>query len=263
MGPPISVSKPQASGLRRGSWTPEEDALLRMCMEKYGEGRWCNVPQMAGLSRCPKSCRLRWLNYLSPRIKRGRFGDDEMDLIIRLHKLLGNRWSLIAGRLPGRTANDIKNYWNIHLSRKPPDAKGKAQTNSSTALVKVLKPKPHTISSLNWSCRTSLTKDLYVPKSQEKPAAVSIRPSSSPADQNHITCIESIFNSKDLSPIVSDHIELENAQADQLQSKFGVQASFEILADIDGRSVIGGPSAGWEDLHFDLNLWGDFGSILM
>lgn len=28
------------------------------------------------------------------------------------------RWSVIAGRLPGRTANDIKNYWNCHLSKK-------------------------------------------------------------------------------------------------------------------------------------------------
>nr|DAD23976.1 TPA_asm: hypothetical protein HUJ06_025439 [Nelumbo nucifera] len=39
-------------------------------------------------------------------------------LIIRLHKLLGNRWSLIAGRLPGRTDNEIKNYWNTKLGRK-------------------------------------------------------------------------------------------------------------------------------------------------
>lgn len=28
------------------------------------------------------------------------------------------RWSLIAGRIPGRTDNEIKNYWNTHLSKK-------------------------------------------------------------------------------------------------------------------------------------------------
>ncbi|KAG6742064.1 hypothetical protein POTOM_055348 [Populus tomentosa] len=109
-------------GVRKGAWTEEEDILLRKCVEKYGEGRWHQFPSRAGLNRCRKSCRLRWLNYLKPDIKRGQFSVDEVDLIIRLHKLLGNRqvkmWSLIAGRLPGRTANDVKNYWNKNLPGK-------------------------------------------------------------------------------------------------------------------------------------------------
>ncbi|GFP82738.1 transcription factor tt2 [Phtheirospermum japonicum] len=71
-----------------------------------------------GLKRCGKSCRLRWLNYLRPDIKRGNISEAEEDLILRLHKLLGNRWSLIAGRLPGRTDNEIKNHWNAHLRKK-------------------------------------------------------------------------------------------------------------------------------------------------
>ncbi|CAI0547552.1 unnamed protein product [Linum tenue] len=105
-------------GLRKGAWTEDEDRLLRRCIEAYGEGRWHQVPIRAGLNRCRKSCRLRWLNYLKPNIKRGEFSDDEVDLITRLHNLLGNRWSLIAGRLPGRTANDVKNYWNTHQKKK-------------------------------------------------------------------------------------------------------------------------------------------------
>nr|AMQ23631.1 myb transcription factor 6 [Silene littorea] len=111
-------NKANIRNIKKGSWTDEEDNLLRKCIDKYGEGSWHRVPQRAGLSRCRKSCRLRWLNYLKPNIKRGQFSEDEVDLIIRLHKLLGNRWSLIAGRIPGRTANDVKNYWNTHLHKK-------------------------------------------------------------------------------------------------------------------------------------------------
>ncbi|EXB83871.1 Transcription repressor [Morus notabilis] len=105
-------------GLHRGPWTPKEDALLTKYIQEHGEGHWRSLPKKAGLLRCGKSCRLRWMNYLRPDIKRGNITPDEDDLIIRLHSLLGNRWSLIAGRLPGRTDNEIKNYWNTHLSKK-------------------------------------------------------------------------------------------------------------------------------------------------
>ncbi|CAH9106721.1 unnamed protein product [Cuscuta epithymum] len=105
-------------GLKRGPWTPEEDEVLSEYVKREGEGRWRTLPKKAGLLRCGKSCRLRWMNYLRPSVKRGHIAADEEDLIIRLHRLLGNRWSLIAGRIPGRTDNEIKNYWNTHLSKK-------------------------------------------------------------------------------------------------------------------------------------------------
>ncbi|KAL6349629.1 hypothetical protein AAG906_035790 [Vitis piasezkii] len=110
----------ESLGVRKGAWS-QKDVLLRKCVEKYGEGKWNQVPApRAGLNRCRKSCRLRWVNYLKPDIKRGEFALDEVDLVIRLHNLLGNRWSLIAGRLPGRTANDVKNYWHTHHFKKKP-----------------------------------------------------------------------------------------------------------------------------------------------
>ncbi|KAH9313546.1 hypothetical protein KI387_022173, partial [Taxus chinensis] len=70
------------------------------------------------LQRCGKSCRLRWINYLRPDLKRGNFTPEEDELIIKLHSILGNKWSLIAGKLPGRTDNEIKNYWNTHIKKK-------------------------------------------------------------------------------------------------------------------------------------------------
>ncbi|CAA7032654.1 unnamed protein product [Microthlaspi erraticum] len=147
-----------SEGLRKGAWTAEEDGLLRKCIDKYGEGKWHQVPLRAGLNRCRKSCRLRWLNYLKPSIKRGKLSSDEVDLLLRLHKLLGNRWSLIAGRLPGRTANDVKNYWNTHLSKKhEPYCKTKIKKRnipcSPTTLlaqkIEVVKPRPRSFTMNN------------------------------------------------------------------------------------------------------------------
>ncbi|XP_050228393.1 MYB-like transcription factor 4 [Mercurialis annua] len=102
----------------KGAWTREEDEHLIAYIQAHGEGCWRTLPKAAGLLRCGKSCRLRWINYLRPDLKRGNFTAEEDELIIELHRIFGNKWSLIAGRLPGRTDNEIKNYWNTHIRRK-------------------------------------------------------------------------------------------------------------------------------------------------
>ncbi|KAK0603657.1 hypothetical protein LWI29_007245 [Acer saccharum] len=102
----------------KGAWTKEEDERLINYIKLHGEGCWRSLPKAAGLLRCGKSCRLRWINYLRPDLKRGNFTEEEDEVIINLHSLLGNKWSLIAARLPGRTDNEIKNYWNTHIKRK-------------------------------------------------------------------------------------------------------------------------------------------------
>lgn len=104
--------------LRKGLWSPEEDEKLVRHITKYGHGCWSAVPKQAGLQRCGKSCRLRWINYLRPDLKRGTFSPQEENLIVELHSVLGNRWSQIATHLPGRTDNEIKNLWNSCIKKK-------------------------------------------------------------------------------------------------------------------------------------------------
>ncbi|PIN13295.1 Transcription factor, Myb superfamily [Handroanthus impetiginosus] len=115
MGKPNDNAKVE---LKKGPWTREEDQKLLAYIEEHGHGSWRSLPAKAGLQRCGKSCRLRWTNYLRPDIKRGKFSPHEEKTIIRLHALLGNRWSAIAAHLPKRTDNEIKNYWNTRLKKR-------------------------------------------------------------------------------------------------------------------------------------------------
>ncbi|KAK3159009.1 hypothetical protein QOZ80_2AG0144480 [Eleusine coracana subsp. coracana] len=105
-------------GLKKGPWTAEEDQKLVTFLLSHGHCCWRLVPKLAGLLRCGKSCRLRWTNYLRPDLKRGLLSEEEEALVIDLHAQLGNRWSKIAARLPGRTDNEIKNHWNTHIKKK-------------------------------------------------------------------------------------------------------------------------------------------------
>ncbi|KAG1335340.1 transcription factor RAX2 [Cocos nucifera] len=107
------------ANVKRGPWSPEEDMVLKSYLERYGTGgNWIALPQKAGLKRCGKSCRLRWLNYLRPDIKHGGFTEEEDSVICTLYNKIGSRWSVIASQLPGRTDNDVKNYWNTKLKKK-------------------------------------------------------------------------------------------------------------------------------------------------
>ncbi|BFG18198.1 hypothetical protein CerSpe_044720 [Prunus speciosa] len=128
------------ANVKRGPWSPEEDTKLKSYIEQHGTGgNWIALPQKIGLKRCGKSCRLRWLNYLRPNIKHGGFSEEEDNIICSLYISIGSRWSIIAAQLPGRTDNDIKNYWNTRLKKKLLGKQRKEQQlarRSSSGLIK-------------------------------------------------------------------------------------------------------------------------------
>ncbi|XP_030474741.2 myb-related protein 305-like [Syzygium oleosum] len=115
---PLRPNKNDNTTLKKGVWSAEEDQKLIAYIRRYGIWNWTHMPKPAGLARTGKSCRLRWMNYLRPNIRHGNITKEEEDLIIELHRFFGNKWAAIAARLPGRTDNEIKNYWNTRLKKR-------------------------------------------------------------------------------------------------------------------------------------------------
>ncbi|KAF7120428.1 hypothetical protein RHSIM_Rhsim13G0087000 [Rhododendron simsii] len=109
--------------IRKGPWTEHEDVQLVFYVNLFGDRRWDFVAKVSGLKRTGKSCRLRWVNYLHPGLKRGKMTPQEERLVLELHSKWGNRWSRIARKLPGRTDNEIKNYWRTHMRKKAQERK--------------------------------------------------------------------------------------------------------------------------------------------
>ncbi|PNT67784.1 transcription factor MYB87 [Brachypodium distachyon] len=86
---------------------------------------------IAGLQRCGRSCRSRWLNYLRPGLKHGHFTLAEETIILEMYSKRGSCWSVIATQLPGRTDLAVKNYWNSTLAKRLPGARTTARRRRS------------------------------------------------------------------------------------------------------------------------------------
>uniref|UniRef100_A0A670YSY7 Small nuclear RNA activating complex polypeptide 4 n=1 Tax=Pseudonaja textilis TaxID=8673 RepID=A0A670YSY7_PSETE len=101
--------------LKRGAWTPKEDALLLKAVAKYGERDWYKIrAEVPG--RNDLQCRDRYLHSLHYDIKKGKWSQEEEKKLIELTEKYGRgHWAKIASELPHRSGSQCLSKWKILL----------------------------------------------------------------------------------------------------------------------------------------------------
>jgi hypothetical protein len=94
--------------------------MLSAAVARYGSNRWDAVAAYIP-GRNATQCRERWMFRIGPGLNKTPFERWEDDLIIDARKTLGNHWTLIASKLPGRSSCSVKNRWySVLRKRKEP-----------------------------------------------------------------------------------------------------------------------------------------------
>ena len=102
-------------GLHKGAWKKEEDSMLLSFYEKYGKN-WAAISKEMP-HRTGKQIRDRFINSLDTRYKRGKFSKEEDKMILKYHKIYGNKWTKIAKKMKTRTGDMIKNRFYSSLKK--------------------------------------------------------------------------------------------------------------------------------------------------
>jgi predicted transposase YbfD/YdcC len=109
-------SNSQKEALQKGQWTIEEDNILLDWIQSHGPKRWTLCSKLLKC-RSPKQIRDRWINTLSPNIKKGEWSIAEDYIIFKLFKEIGSKWNFMCNYLSSRSGNSIKNRFYSTLRR--------------------------------------------------------------------------------------------------------------------------------------------------
>jgi len=104
-------------GLKKGHWSPEEDAMLVQSVQaqlsqNVKRVNWSEVCKSIPKRSC-KQCRERWVNHLNPDVNKGEWEPYEDAKLWDIQELTPRKWAQIARQIPGRTENMVKVRWNI------------------------------------------------------------------------------------------------------------------------------------------------------
>ncbi|NXL22818.1 SNPC4 protein, partial [Setophaga kirtlandii] len=104
--------------LKKGPWTPEEDAMLMAAVKKYKEKDWYKIRREVP-GRSDAQCRDRYLKALHWDVKKGKWSLEEEEQLIELVQKHGlGRWSKIASELPHRTGAQCLSKWTVMIGSK-------------------------------------------------------------------------------------------------------------------------------------------------
>jgi len=154
------------------------------------------------------------------------------------------RWSLIAGRLPGRTANDVKNFWNTHLGKKGVSSiKDTKEKGQGIVKVNVIKPRPWTFSKkLTWLSGKPTTTESFKPEDNVS--------NISPASESRIKWWESLLDDKEDDERATCSVSGLDKEPDRDLSagKIAPEAKVWNTFDEDDPSFLA-------NFSFDMSLW--------
>ncbi|KAE8697953.1 MYB108 protein [Hibiscus syriacus] len=239
--------------VKKGPWTEEEDSMLKAYVNIHGEGRWNSVARLSGLRRTGKSCRLRWLNYMRPEIKRGNISLEEQLLILELHSRWGNRWSKIAQHLPGRTDNEIKNYWRTRVQKQAKQMKCDVNSKRFKDAMRSVWI-PRLIERIRASCQSTTGQPSTITGIMTESESVQVDPS--PLPELSVTSPDSHVSSVlDLTDCYKPQSVSNYEAAGTWGGDDGVLEFQETEEHSNGWSVGGGGESSMETMWNEENIW--------